>query len=153
MGIMSVMIVSGNVSVQAATAPRTLVQNIRVVDQHLDRALRLLNTAEELINKKQMSQDQAIDKAIQFVGEAERRTDKALSIIRQSEATKLTKAQGEQVERLAAEARAQVREAEAIVDRIAKKTANHKLLRGLLTGADRQMDQAARMLHKIVAGL
>ncbi len=151
-GITSVPIVWGNAPAEAA-ATRTLAQNIRTVDQHLDRALRLLNAAEELVNTKQMNKDQAIDQAIRLVGEAERKADKALSTVRQVEAAKLTKVQVEQVERLAAEARAQVREAEAVIDRVAQKSANYKKLRGLLIGADRQIDQAAKLLHKIVAGL
>ncbi len=151
-GIMSVPIVWGNAPAEAAV-PRTLAQNIRTVDQHLDRALRLLNAAEELVNTKQMNTDQAIDQAMRLVGEAERKADKALSTVRQVEAAKLTKVQVEQVEKLAAEARAQVREAEAVMDRIAKKSANHKKLRGLLIGADKQIDQAAKLLHKIVVGL
>jgi hypothetical protein len=153
MGIMSVPIVWRNAPLQAAATPRTLIQNIRAVDQHLDRALRLLNAAEEFANTKQMSQDQAINQAIRLVGEAERKADKALNIVRQVEAAKLTKGQVEQVERFAAEARFQVREAEAVIDRIAKKNTNHKTLRGLLIGADRRIDQAAKLLHKIVSGL
>lgn len=151
-GITSAPIVWGGAPAAAAVA-RTLAQNIKTVDQHLDRALRLLNTAEELVNSKQMNKDQAIDHAIRLVGEAERKADKALAIVRQVEAGKLTKVQAEQVERLAAEARAQVREAEAVIDRVAQKSTNHKKLRGLLIGADRQIDQAAKLLHKIVASL
>ncbi len=151
-GITSVPIVWGSAPAAAAAA-RTLAQNIKTVDQHLDRALRLLNTAEEFVNSKQMNKDQAIDHAIRLVGEAERKADKALATVRQVEAAKLTKVQAEQVERLAAEARAQVREAEAVIDRVAQKSANHKKLRGLLIGADRQIDQAAKLLHKIVASL
>lgn len=153
LGIMSLQIVWGNAPLQAATAPSSLVKNIRTVDQHLDRALRLLNTVDEFVSKKHMGQDKAIDQAIRLVGEAERKADQALNIVRQGEPAKLTKAQLEQVERLAAEARAQVREAEAVIDRVATKTMNHKHVRALLMGADRQIDKAAKLLHKIAAGL
>src|SRR5207302_12870 len=48
---------------------------------------------------------------------------------------------------------AQLREAEAMIDRVAQKTQNHKLLRGLVTGADHRIDEAVKMLRRIAASL
>ncbi len=151
LGVMSVPIVWANA---ASQTPRNLASNLRFVDQRLDRALRLLNTAEEFVNAKQMDKtDRAIDQAMRLVRDAERKADSALSIFRQVKATALSKVQLEQVERLSAEARNQVREAETLIDRTGQKTLNHRKLRGLLVGADKQMDQAMTMLQQIVAGL
>jgi hypothetical protein len=74
-------------------------------------------------------------------------------MVRQVEATKLTKAQVEEVERLSAEARTQVRAAHALIDRTGQKTANHQKLRGVLIGADNRMDQAVKVLKQIGARL
>lgn len=153
LGVMSFPVVWGSAAPQPP-ATRTLVQNIRSVDQHLDRALRLLNAAEEIVDTKQMGKtDRAIEQAMGLVGDAERKADQALSMVRQVEATKLTKAQVEQVERLSAEARTQVRAAQALIDRTGQKTANHRKLRGVLIGADNRMDQAVKVLKQIGARL
>ncbi len=152
-GVMSFPVIWGSAAPQPPATP-TLVQNIRSVEQHLDRALRLLNAAEELVDAKQMGKtDRAIDQAMGLVGDAERKADKALSMVRQVEATKLTKAQVEEVERLSAEARTQVRAAHALIDRTGQKTANHQKLRGVLIGADNRMDQAVKVLKQIGARL
>ncbi|MGH2372147.1 MAG: hypothetical protein ACRDIC_01525 [bacterium] len=150
---MSFPIVWGSAAPQPP-ATRTLVENIRSVDHHLDRALRLLNAAEELVDAKQMGKtERAIDQAIGLVGDAERKAYEALTMVREVEATKLTKAQVEQVERLSAEARTRVREAQALIDRTGQKTANHRKLRGVLIGADNQMDRALKVLKQIGARL
>lgn len=134
--------------------PRNLAQTLKVVDQHLDRTLRVLNAAEELVDTKHMARaDRAVDQAIQLVRDAERKLDKALTVVRTAEATKLSKTQVEEVERLSAEARNQVREAEAIVDRTRVNDMNHKKLRGLFISADKHMDQALKMLKQIIASL
>ncbi len=133
-------------------AARTLVENIRSVDHHLDRALRLLNAAEELVDAKQMGKtERAIDQAMGLVGDAELKAYEALTMVREVEATKVTKAQVAQLERLSTEARTRVREAQALVDRTGQKTVNHRKLRGVLIGADNQMDRALKVLKQIGA--
>ncbi len=137
-----------------ASSPRTLAQNLRFVDQSLDRALRLLNTAEELVSVKRMDKtDRAIGQAMPRLRDAERSVSNALNMFRQTEATKPSKGQLEQVQRLSTEGRQQLRETRATVERTAQKNFNYKKLRGLLIGADKQMDQVLKTLSQIVAGL
>jgi hypothetical protein len=151
LGLMSVFVAWGNAASQPP-ATSAVAQNIRSLDQHLDRALRLLNAAEEIVDTKQMGKtDRTIDQAMGLVADAERKAGEALTIIRQVEATKVTKAQVEQLERLSAEARTQVQAAQALVDRIGQKTANHRKLRGVLIGADSRMDQALKVLKQMGA--
>lgn len=153
LGLISFSVVWGSAAPQPA-APRTLVQDIQSVDHNLDRALRLLNAAEELVDTKQMGKtDRAIDQAMGLVGDAERKAGEALSMVRQAGTTKLTKAHVEQVERLSTDARSQVRAAQALVDRTGQKSMNHRKLRGVLIGADMKMDQAVKVLKQIGARL
>jgi hypothetical protein len=152
-GVVSVTTTWGKASPQAPSGI-TLAQSLRFVDQRLDRALRLLNTAEELVTVKRMDKaDRAIGQALPLLRDAERSVGNALNMFRQAEATKPSKGQFEQVQRLSTEGRQQLRETTAIVERTAQKNANYKKLRGLLIGADKQMDQVLKMLSQIVAGL
>ncbi|HET8679005.1 MAG TPA: hypothetical protein VFM39_02730 [bacterium] len=154
---MSIPIVRGSAASPPPPAPpaaRNMVENIRSVNHHLDRALRLLNAAEELVDTKQMGKTEpAIDQAMGLVADAERKAYEALTMVREVEATKVTKAQVAQLERLSADARTRVREAHALVDRTGQKTANHQKLRGVLIGADNQIDRALKVLKQIGASL
>lgn len=137
-----------------APSPSTLAKNLRFVDQHLDRALRLLNTAEELVSAKRMDKtDRAIGQAIPLLREAEKSVGNALNMFRQAEATKPSKGQLEQVQRLSTEGRQKLRETISTIERTAQKNFNYKKLRGLLIGADKQMDQVLKTLSQIVGGL
>lgn len=140
---------------QAATPPPTgLAKALQQVDQLLDRAIRNLRAADELVDKKHLAaNDQAVDRAMRLVQEAEQKIDSALGMIRAVGSTKPSKEQLAQVERLIGEARVQLREAEASIDRAVQKTQNHKLLRGLVTGADHRIDEAVKMLRRIAASL
>src|SRR5205809_747237 len=82
-----------------------------------------------------------------------RKVESALAMVRALGSTKPSKEQLGQIEQLIGEARAQLREAEAMIDRVAQKTQNHKLLRGLVTGADHRIDEAVKMLRRIAASL
>ena len=139
---------------RAALPPANLAKALQQVDQLLDRALRNLTAADELVEKKQMAaKDQAVDRAMRLTREAERKIESALAMVRALGSTKPSKEQLAQIERLIGEARAQLREAEAMIDRVTQKTQNHKLLRGLVTGADHRIDDAVKMLRRIAASL
>jgi len=141
-------------TVHAASTPANLAKALQQVDQLLDRARRNLAAADELVDKKQMAaKDQMVDRAMRLTGEAERKIESALAMVRALGSTKPSKEQLGQIERLIGEARAQLREAEALIDRVAQKTQNHKLLRGLVTGADHRIDEAVKMLRRIAASL
>jgi len=109
---------------------------------------------EELVSAKRMDKtDRAIGQAMPRLRDAERIVGDAMNMFRQAEATKPSKGQLEQVQRLSTEGRQQLRETIALVERTARKNFNYKKLRGLLIGADRQMDQGLKTLSQIVAGL
>ncbi len=138
----------------AALPPTSLAKALQQVDQLLDRALRNLSAADELVEKKQMAaKEQVVDRAMRLTREAERKIDSALAMFRALESTKPSKEQLAQIERLITEARGQLREAESLIDRVTQKTQDHKLLRGLVTGADHRIDEAVKMLRRIAAGL
>ncbi|TMJ08934.1 MAG: hypothetical protein E6G99_03505 [Bacillati bacterium ANGP1] len=106
------------------------------------------------MDKKQMAaKDQMVARAMRLTGEAARKIESALAMVRALGSTKPSKEQLGQIEQLIGEARAQLREAEAMIDRVAQKTQNHKLLRGLVTGADHRIDEAVKMLRRIAASL
>jgi len=141
-------------TVHAATTPANLAKALQQVDQLLDRAFRNLTAADELVEKKQMAaKDQAVDRAMRLTREAEQKIQSALAMVRALGSTKPSKEQLAQIERLIGEARVQLRAAEASIDRAAQRTQNHKLLRGLVTGADHRMDEAVKMLRRIAASL
>lgn len=149
-GIVSVPIPAG----RAATTPTTVAKALQQVDQLLDRAIRNLTAADELVEKKHMAaNDQAVDRAMRLVREAEQKIDAALAMVRGVGSTKPSKEQLARVERLIGEARGQLIQAEASIDRAAQRTQNHKLLRGLVTGADHRIDEAVKMLRRIAASL
>lgn len=137
-----------------APSTRIAVRDIRFVEQRLDRVLRLLNTAEELVAASHLDKtDQGIAQAVRLVRDAERKTNDALVLFRHLEATSLSKGPVGQVERLSTDARALIREAVVLVDRTGRKSMNYKKLRGLLIGADTQIDQARKMLLQMEATL
>ncbi|TMJ10042.1 MAG: hypothetical protein E6G98_08060 [Bacillati bacterium ANGP1] len=141
-------------TVHAASPPANLAKALQQVDQLLDRARRNLAAADELVDKKQMAaKDQMVARAMRLTGEAARKIESALAMVRALGSTKPSKEQLGQIEQLIGEARAQLREAEAMIDRVAQKTQNHKLLRGLVTGADHRIDEAVKMLRRIAASL
>jgi len=133
---------------------RISVHDIRFVEQRLDRVLRLLNTAEELVAASHLDKtDQGIAQTMRLVRGAEVKTDGALTLFRHLEATSLSKGPVGQVERLSTDARTLIRDAVALVDRTGHKTTNYKKLRGLLIGADMQIDQARKVLQQMGAVL
>jgi len=130
-------------------APATgLAKTMQQVDAALDRALRNLNAAEELVSKKHLA---ATDQPMRHVRDAEEKIGQAVNLFRTVEATKPTKGQLEQVQRVLTEVRGQLREAGALIDRSGQKSKDHKLLRGLVTGADHRVDQAMKMLRQMAA--
>jgi hypothetical protein len=133
----------------ARAAPATgLAKTMQQVDADLDRALRNLNAAEELVNKKHLA---ATDQPMVHVRGAEEKIGQAVNMFRTVEATKPTKTQIEQVQRALTEARGQLREAGSLIDRSGQKSKDHKLLRGLVSGADHRVDLAMKMLRQMAA--
>jgi len=84
----------------AALPPTSLAKALQQVDQLLDRALRNLTAADELVDKKQMAaKDQAVDRAMRLTREAERKIETALAMVRALGSTKPSKEQLAQIER------------------------------------------------------
>src|SRR5207247_1325756 len=108
--------------------------------------------ADELVDKKQMAaKDQMVARAMRLTGEAARKIESALAMVRAVGSTKPSKEQLGQIEQLIGEARAQLREAEAMIDRVAQKTQHHKHLRRLVTGADHRLGEAVKRAPPIAA--
>ncbi len=137
-------------STYAATAP----QPLRRVDGLLDRSLKELRVAERFADQKHLgSADRMIDQAIQQARAAEKTVDKALALVRRVGPQKLSKAQGEEIERLIKHAQSQLRQAEAMIDRATQQSEDHKRLRRMFGRVDRQVDEALKLLHELVAKL
>lgn len=135
-------------------ASRDRAKDLQQVDVRLDKTLKGLRAAERYADQKHLNRiDRTTDQAIRLVRGAEQKVDKALAMVRRAGKEKLSKAQVEQIERLVAEARGQLRRAEAMIDRAAQKSREHKRLREMFKDVDQHVDAALKMIHEIVAGL
>jgi cytolysin (calcineurin-like family phosphatase) len=135
-------------AVQPARAATSLSASMKQVDQALDTAVRDLNAAEEQVNKKHLT---GIDKPMELVRDAEAKIGQAMSMFKTVEATKPTKDQIEQIRQVLRDAQAQLRQASTLLERTGQKTMPYKLVRGLVTGADKQVGKAMKTLQQVAA--
>lgn len=134
--------------------PRRRRPALHRVDRLLDRSLKDLRAAEQLADQKHLGgTDRSVDEGIRLTREAERNVDKALAMIREAGEENVSKAQGEQIERLITEAKGQLRRVEEMIDKSTQRSEDHMRLRRMLGHVDRQVDEALEILHKGIAGL
>ncbi len=131
----------------------TLTQPLRRVDRLLDRSLKELHAVERFVDERHLGVDRTVDQAIRLTREAEKTVDKALAMVRSAGKEKLSKTQGEEIERLITQAQSQLRAAEQMIDRATQKSADIKRLRKMLSSVDREIDEALKLLREVVAGL
>lgn len=137
-----------------STQAATVTPSLKRVDGLLDRSLRELRAVELFADTKHLvGADQALDQAIRLTREAEKTVDQALAMVRQAGTEKLSRAQGERIEQLIKQAQSQLRQVEAAIDRVAKKSEDHKKLRRMVGRIDRHVDEALKLLHQVVAKL
>lgn len=133
-------------AVHPAQAVTSLAQQMKQVDMALDTAIRNLNAAEERVSKKQVK---GVEKSMDLVRDAETKIGQALGIFKQLEATKPSKEQIEQIQRLLADAQAQLKQAGTLIDQSGQRSQDHKLIRGLVTGAGNQVGKAMKALRQM----
>jgi hypothetical protein len=138
----------------AQAAPGDTAQALKRVDGLLNRSVTELRVAERFADQKHLgSVDKTVDQGMRLVRSAEVTADKALAMLRRGSSQKLSKAQGEQIERLVTQAQNELRRGEEMIDRAAQKSEDHKRLRTMVRRVDRQVDEAVKLLHQIVAGM
>jgi phosphate uptake regulator len=74
-------------------------------------------------------------------------------MVRQAGEKPLTKAQHEQLERIVTRAQHELRQAEALLDKATQQSEDFKRLREMFTRADKQLDEALKIVHQVVAGM
>jgi Na+/phosphate symporter len=127
--------------------------SLRRVDGLLDRSVKELRAAERFVDQKHLgSVDRTVDQGIRLAHSAEKTVDKALAMLRQ-ERQSLSKKQGDQIEQLITQAQRQLRNSETMIDRATQKSEDHNRLREMLDRVDRQVEEALKLLHEVVAGL
>ncbi len=135
------------------TQAATVGQSLRRVDGLLDRSLKELRAAERFVDQKHLgSVDRTVDQGIRLARRAEKTMDKALAMLRR-EHESLSKEQADRIEQLITQAQRQLRNSESMIDRATQKSEDHNRLREMLGRVDRQVDEALKLLHEVVAGL
>ncbi len=131
---------------QAATG---LAQAMKQVDAYLDTALRNLNSAEELVNKKSLT---GVEKPMSQVRDAETKIAQALSMFKSVEATKPAKDQLDQIQSVLKQSQDQLKSAGSMLKNSNQKGQNYKLLTGLVIGADKNVGKAMQTIRQMAAG-
>ncbi len=131
---------------QAATG---LAQAMKQVDAYLDTALRNLNSAEELVNKKSLT---GVEKPMGQVRDAETKIAQALSMFKSVEATKPAKDQLDQIQSVLKQSQDQLKSAGSMLKNSNQKGQNYRLLTGLVIGADKNVGKAMQTIRQMAAG-